>query len=454
MGMGYGYGIAQAPDSGAQVGSALASIGKSLQGIIDPDYDLQKHMQAAIATNPELGQTLADRAYVSGDPKFLDKMGLKGKVADQIRATPPSIQAHVQAGLQHHLGQDGTDDLNEMMDNISKLPPAAQDMARKAMGMPTADEQQMEDAKASSATSNATTAGNNAQVSTAQLPVTMNDINAHINYAKNPVSDQEAQGIMKQIVTGDEPLTDRAIQAIHYDPNGIGKAITDRIAAQRLQRQSSMENAHLALQQMNSEREFATSRMNQLKDYESYSTVAKKNDATLQALNSSDPNVAKAAYSSIPGIVASVEAVRPNLRSQLYSVMKSLSPEWDDKAEQKLEAGIYGTLPPKLLKGFTNFIGNQVTEMYKGYKSEYDDVGNSPLPKAQGFMRKPDIMFGGLHYGGPGASSVPLNQPTTSIPASVISSVKANLSKGATMDQLKSSQLYKQYGDPLLKAVQ
>jgi hypothetical protein len=392
---GQGYGIAQAPNVGLQLGQAFAGLGKGIQSVIDPNYDLQKHMQMAIAEHPELGQSLADKAYTSDDPKMLKKMGLGGQVEQQIRGISPSPTAIMAKNIMHKLGPDTTGDIQSQS---SKLNPLEQEFLYKHMlgvedPVDVTQRRNLATAQTATAENTAITSGNTAQLSTAQLPSELIQANKATDYWNNPVTGTEGQDILKQIVTGEEPLTSRAVDAIHFDPNGMGKTIGERIAAMRAARTNNLAEAHLAMEKTNQELSYAREQQTQLKDFTNYGTMATKNESILRDLGGKDPDKAAAAMSSIPEIVTSMGAVRPQLRSQLYNYMKSVNPKWTAQLEAKLEAGTLGRLPPEQFKGLAGFFHDQVASMRAEYQGHLDEVGRSPLPNAAKFMFSAHSLF-------------------------------------------------------------
>lgn len=446
---GYG-GIARAPDGGAELGGALSQLGGAIGGIIDPDYKLQKSMQAAIASNPELGQSLADRAYVSGEPDYLEKLGLGGKLSQQIRATPPSPDAHTQLMMKHFLGQDGMDDVNKMHEALKQTPPEFQAMARKAMHMPSDDELAQQTAKTSEMGSTATIDQNNAATSNLMQPLTQEDIQDHINYLKNPLNPQQAQQIAQSMASGGGPLPPQALSAMKYDPNGVGKFITDQIAALKANKETSMEGKRLSIETTNQALQYAAKQQTHLDTaYGNMAPVYDKVNNVLADIQKGG-DIGKAAMSSLPLAIGALDAVKPRGTALMYQYLKSTSPKWTDTFIRKFEAGTAGTLPKDQLNGLIQYFKGQSDDITGSYKREYDAIGKR-FPEAQQYVTAPSDKFNSYNSLQPqGATPAQAN-----IPPDIAQKLKGGLSSGKiTMSDIKSSQAYKQYGDPLIKAIQ
>lgn len=80
--------ITQLPGAGAQVGQALAGLGRGVSQIISPNQERRRALKDAIAANPELASQLA----LLG-PEVLEGLGLGDVLTGTIGATPLSADA-------------------------------------------------------------------------------------------------------------------------------------------------------------------------------------------------------------------------------------------------------------------------------------------------------------------------------------------------------------------------
>jgi hypothetical protein len=90
-------GIQILPGPDAVLNPAIAGLGQAIDKFLNPNRDLQRSVQAAMATNPELLQHMAD--LESGNPGTFAKLGL-GPVADLISSVGPSTHEIVDTALQ------------------------------------------------------------------------------------------------------------------------------------------------------------------------------------------------------------------------------------------------------------------------------------------------------------------------------------------------------------------
>lgn len=410
---GQGTGIAQGPNVGLQIGQIASQLGKSVQGIMDPNYDLQKHMQVAMAENPELAQSLSDRAFMSDDPKFLQKMGLGGQVEGQVRGIPPSPTAQMTKQIMHKIGPEGT---KGMQGGLDDLQPEEKEFFYKHMlgvedPQDVATRRQQATAAASTATSNATTAGNNAQVSTAQTPGDIQTAQDHINYLQNPATPQELTGMVNDINSGklDNQLPPRTLQILRNDP-AAKEVLTQTIAARRANQEQGNKNREYNLQATREDISYAEAQDRNLapiaKDAYTYSKIGSALN-TLQGVNGTA--AAKAAASNVADIMSSLSpGVRPQLRSQMYGYMKKLSPALADQAASAFDLNFQGTYPPALLKGVQGFFAGQANTVSQQYRSRAEDVWKR-YPAAKKYMMDPDVVLKGLEA--PGGAPP---QPTSS----------------------------------------
>ena len=131
----YGGSVPHDPGGGALIGQALTGLGEGLKHVIDPNYELQKQVQAAMVLHPELGQALSNREYLN--PGSLEDLGLTGRVGQAIKQISPSPEARAAADIIHQTTPGDTKAIQGMWE---KLPDEMKDKVAPMLGMETSEQ--------------------------------------------------------------------------------------------------------------------------------------------------------------------------------------------------------------------------------------------------------------------------------------------------------------------------
>lgn len=383
LGGGQGTGIAQAPNIGLELGNAFAGMGKGLQGIIDPDYDLQKHMQLAMAEHPELGQALADRAYISDDPQYFKKMGLAGKVETTLRGIAPSLPAQQTKQIQHQIGDAGGD----IQKAYAKLPDGdpEKQVWQHLLGFEDPDTYK---ANKDKAIADATTAGNKAIASGVPAAAAANEI-----AAQGPM---DIPGIYNHIATTGQLPEGALTQAQQERLKPVIDAAKSEYNA-KLERQFKAGGQSIQLDRLaNSEdQNFMRNHSMIVKAADSYSKSKPLFD---QVINAKNP----AAYkSAIANFVQTTDS-NVNLRQQMFNTMSNIDQSALGEAERYVHSKVTGLPPVGQMQNVQKALQAAVGGMQKQWDSmrdyEYSHRAKG-LPKSQGI---PDskTLFGGQYTGG------------------------------------------------------
>jgi hypothetical protein len=383
LGGGQGTGIAQAPNIGLELGQAFQGIGKGVQGIIDPDYDLQKHMQLAIAQNPELGQSLADRAFISDDPKYFSKMGLGGKMETQLRGIQPSPQAIQTKQIQHQIGDAGGD-IQKAYSKLDDSDPEKQ-IWQKLLGFEDPKEYM---ARKQTEIANATTATNKATVSGVAASAAPGQIEAQGPY--------DVAGLYDHVATTGQIPEGMMTQAQQerYQPI-IDSAKSEYNA--KLERQFKGQGQSIQLDRLanGEDQNFMRNHSMLVKAADSYSKSKPLFD---QVINAKNPGAVK---SAIANMIQTTDS-NVNLRQQMFNTMSVI----DQGAYAQMENYVHSKatgLPDmgqfkNFQKALTAAVGGMQTQWdnMRAYEYSHRAAG---LPKTQGI---PDgkTMFSGGYTGG------------------------------------------------------
>ena len=140
----------------------------------------------------------------------------------------------------------------------------------------------------------------------------------------------------------------------------------------------------------------------------------------VNGVNSSDPDIRKAAMSSLPGAVASLEPQKPVLRAQLYEYMKTVDQSLRGKLEAAFESTGWGDLPADQQQMLQKFVTQTAKTEQANYKRQYDaSLAAAPTPGAKSLMAQyaPEVLYGGATPATPIPSGAGKTKTTTSAKA-------------------------------------
>ena len=98
-------GIQILPSVGDQIGQGISQIAAGLDKYLNPNRDLQLQMQRAMASNPELVQSMAD--LEANAPGTMARLGL-GQLANVVQQVPMSLKATTESAVKPRAAEQAT----------------------------------------------------------------------------------------------------------------------------------------------------------------------------------------------------------------------------------------------------------------------------------------------------------------------------------------------------------
>lgn len=138
-----------------------------------------------------------------------------------------------------------------------------------------------------------------------------------------------------------------------------------------------------------------------VKPYLDRAPILMRASSIVDAVNSTDPDIRKAAMSSLPGAVASMEPQKPVLRAQLYEYMKTIDQSAQGRLKAAFEQTGWGDEPveqQQMLAKFAKYVASNERQAYTRIYTKFA----AARPSAKQYM---DPFGPGTIYGDVGAPS-------------------------------------------------